>query len=146
MNIEIVSRRSASAKVSLEAQTPHLILTGTSVSIWSGAVKMSSPKRRIETDVMKLMMSDYEVTLVNDSMQEFYVIFKGPAESKKLYSCGVEAYANIAISALRRWTLEDSRGTTRPIPLQISINRVREPHISPKHRRAVRGVAGNKQY
>lgn len=43
---------------------------------------MSSPKRRIETDVMKLMMSDYEVTLVNDSMQEFYVIFKGPQESK----------------------------------------------------------------
>lgn len=43
---------------------------------------MSSPKRRIETDVMKLMMSDYEVTLVNDNMQEFYVIFKGPQESK----------------------------------------------------------------
>ncbi len=48
---------------------------------------MSSPKRRIETDVMKLMMSDYEVTLVNDNMQEFYVIFKGPTESKsKIYS------------------------------------------------------------
>lgn len=43
---------------------------------------MSSPKRRIETDVMKLMMSDYEVTLVNDNMQEFYVIFKGPGESE----------------------------------------------------------------
>lgn len=43
---------------------------------------MSSPKRRIETDVMKLMMSDYEVTLVNDNMQEFYVIFKGPEESE----------------------------------------------------------------
>lgn len=42
---------------------------------------MSSPKRRIETDVMKLMMSDYEVTLVNDNMQEFYVIFKGPGET-----------------------------------------------------------------
>ena len=45
---------------------------------------MSSPKRRIETDVMKLMMSDYEVTLVNDNMQEFYVIFKGPTESKRV--------------------------------------------------------------
>ncbi|OAL23920.1 hypothetical protein AYO20_10832 [Fonsecaea nubica] len=42
---------------------------------------MSSPKRRIETDVMKLMMSDYEVTLVNDNMQEFFVIFKGPSET-----------------------------------------------------------------
>lgn len=47
---------------------------------------MSSPKRRIETDVMKLMMSDYEVTLVNDNMQEFYVIFKGPSESKSMIS------------------------------------------------------------
>jgi hypothetical protein len=44
--------------------------------------KMSSPKRRIETDVMKMLMSDYEVTLVNDNMQEFYVRFKGPEESK----------------------------------------------------------------
>lgn len=42
---------------------------------------MSSPKRRIETDVMKMMMSDYEVTLVNDNMQEFYVRFKGPDET-----------------------------------------------------------------
>ncbi|ODQ64781.1 hypothetical protein NADFUDRAFT_43078 [Nadsonia fulvescens var. elongata DSM 6958] len=42
---------------------------------------MSSPKRRIETDVMKLLMSDYEVTLVNDSMQEFYVLFNGPTET-----------------------------------------------------------------
>ncbi|KAI1434063.1 ubiquitin-conjugating enzyme [Xylaria sp. CBS 124048] len=39
---------------------------------------MSSPRRRIETDVMKLM-SDYEVTLVNDN--KFYVRFKGPAET-----------------------------------------------------------------
>ncbi|KAK7204621.1 ubiquitin-conjugating enzyme/RWD-like protein [Myxozyma melibiosi] len=41
----------------------------------------SSPKRRMETDVMKLLMSDYEVTLVNGSMQEFYVRFKGPDET-----------------------------------------------------------------
>lgn len=45
------------------------------------ATKMSSPKRRIETDVMKMLMSDYEVTLVNDNMQEFYVRFKGPEET-----------------------------------------------------------------
>merc|ERR1711964_650576 len=43
--------------------------------------KMSSPRRRIETDVMKMLMSDYEVTLVNDNMQEFYVRFKGPEET-----------------------------------------------------------------
>ncbi|OTB03589.1 hypothetical protein M426DRAFT_12310 [Hypoxylon sp. CI-4A] len=56
---------------------------------------MSSPRRRIETDVMNLM-SDYEVTLINDSKllppppnsdpshvsrSEFYVRFKGPAET-----------------------------------------------------------------
>ena len=27
-------------------------------------------------------MSDYEVNLVNDSMQEFYVMFNGPEESE----------------------------------------------------------------
>ncbi|KAI8855280.1 ubiquitin-conjugating enzyme/RWD-like protein [Chytridium lagenaria] len=42
---------------------------------------MSSPKRRIEVDMMKLLMSDYEVTLVNDSMQEFYVRFHGPTDT-----------------------------------------------------------------
>jgi len=42
---------------------------------------MSSTKRRIETDVMKLLMSDYEVTLVNDNMREFYVRFYGPPET-----------------------------------------------------------------
>ncbi|KAJ5702245.1 ubiquitin conjugating enzyme Ubc8 [Penicillium malachiteum] len=63
---------------------------------------MSSPKRRIETDIpalplghedvrttnplpfpnFLLLMSDYEVTLVNDnSRQEFYVRFKGPEET-----------------------------------------------------------------
>ncbi|ODV84332.1 hypothetical protein CANARDRAFT_29213 [[Candida] arabinofermentans NRRL YB-2248] len=42
---------------------------------------MSSPKRRIESDVMKLLMSDYDVSLVDDNMQEFYVHFLGPKES-----------------------------------------------------------------
>ena len=32
-------------------------------------------------------MSDYEVTLVNDNMQEFYVRFYGPAESEADYPC-----------------------------------------------------------
>ncbi|KAB8249744.1 ubiquitin-conjugating enzyme/RWD-like protein [Aspergillus flavus] len=48
---------------------------------------MSSPKRRIETDVSRLarIRIDYEVTLVNDnSKQEFYVRFKGPEESRYL--------------------------------------------------------------
>ncbi|RVX04088.1 Ubiquitin-conjugating enzyme E2 5 [Vitis vinifera] len=32
-------------------------------------------------DLMKLMMSDYKVEMVNDGMQEFYVDFHGPGDS-----------------------------------------------------------------
>ncbi|CAN1237255.1 Ubiquitin-conjugating enzyme E2 5 [Linum grandiflorum] len=39
---------------------------------------MSSPSKRREMDLMKLMMSDYKVELINDGMQEFYVYFHGP--------------------------------------------------------------------
>ncbi|KIY49232.1 ubiquitin-conjugating enzyme E2 8 [Fistulina hepatica ATCC 64428] len=47
----------------------------------------SSSKRRIETDVMKMLMSDYEVSLVNDNMQEFYVRFHGPSETPFAGGC-----------------------------------------------------------
>jgi ubiquitin-conjugating enzyme E2 H len=42
---------------------------------------MSSPSKRREMDVMKLMMSDYKVEMVNDGMSEFYVVFHGPRDS-----------------------------------------------------------------
>lgn len=42
---------------------------------------MSSPKRRMEKDVMELMMSDHDVTLINDSLQEFFVLFRGPSDT-----------------------------------------------------------------
>jgi len=42
---------------------------------------MSSPNKRKETDVMKLMMGSYDVTLVGDSVTEFFVMFHGPKES-----------------------------------------------------------------
>jgi len=43
---------------------------------------MSNPsKRRIDRDVMDLHVSDYDVSLVNGSNQEFYVRFYGPAET-----------------------------------------------------------------
>ncbi|URD85388.1 FAR1 DNA-binding domain, partial [Musa troglodytarum] len=48
---------------------------------------MSSPSKRREMDLMKLMMSDYKVEMVNDGMQEFFVDFHGPNES--LYQGGV---------------------------------------------------------
>ncbi|KAJ9072072.1 ubiquitin-conjugating enzyme E2 H [Entomophthora muscae] len=42
---------------------------------------MSSPRRRIETDVMKLLMSDHEVNLIEDNMQEFFIKFEGPDDT-----------------------------------------------------------------
>ncbi|KAF5464297.1 hypothetical protein F2P56_014384 [Juglans regia] len=42
---------------------------------------MSSPSKRREMDLMKLMMGDYKVEMINDGMQEFYVDFHGPSES-----------------------------------------------------------------
>ncbi|CAG9461930.1 unnamed protein product [Pedinophyceae sp. YPF-701] len=42
---------------------------------------MTSPGKRREMDVMKLMMSDYKVDLVNDSLCELNVEFHGPKNS-----------------------------------------------------------------
>ncbi|KAL5544247.1 hypothetical protein UlMin_008031 [Ulmus minor] len=47
---------------------------------------MSSPSKRREMDVMKLMMSDYKVETTNDGLSEFTVEFPGPKES--LYEGG----------------------------------------------------------
>ncbi|DBA93766.1 hypothetical protein WJX82_010173 [Trebouxia sp. C0006] len=42
---------------------------------------MASPSKRREMDVMKLMMSDWKVDLVDDNISELYVEFKGPPDS-----------------------------------------------------------------
>ncbi|XP_061355302.1 ubiquitin-conjugating enzyme E2-23 kDa-like isoform X1 [Gastrolobium bilobum] len=42
---------------------------------------MSSPSKRRDMDLMKLMMSDYKVEMINDGMQEFFVEFHGPKDS-----------------------------------------------------------------
>ncbi|KAK9820877.1 hypothetical protein WJX74_000431 [Apatococcus lobatus] len=42
---------------------------------------MASPGKRREMDIMKLMMSDWKVELVHDSVGEFTVEFKGPPDS-----------------------------------------------------------------
>ncbi|KAF6166583.1 hypothetical protein GIB67_005445 [Kingdonia uniflora] len=47
---------------------------------------MCSPSKRRDVDVMKLMMSDYKVETINDSVNDFCVEFKGPTTS--LYSEG----------------------------------------------------------
>ncbi|KAE9587533.1 putative aminoacyltransferase, E1 ubiquitin-activating enzyme [Lupinus albus] len=50
---------------------------------------MSSPSKRREMDLMKLMMSDYKVEMINDGMQEFCVHFHGPNETESPYQGGV---------------------------------------------------------
>ncbi|KAG6507069.1 hypothetical protein ZIOFF_032409 [Zingiber officinale] len=50
-------------------------------------IVMSSPSKRREMDLMKLMMGDYKVEMPNDKMQVFFVDFHGPKES--LYQGGV---------------------------------------------------------
>jgi ubiquitin-conjugating enzyme E2 H len=45
------------------------------------AAAMCSPSKRREMDVMKLMMSDWKVELVEDNISEFYVDFSGPKNS-----------------------------------------------------------------
>ncbi|XP_051141315.1 ubiquitin-conjugating enzyme E2 4-like [Andrographis paniculata] len=42
---------------------------------------MSSPSKRRDMDVMKLMMSDYAVETINDGINELNVEFHGPKES-----------------------------------------------------------------
>lgn len=64
-------RSVASSPVVLVSDRPYsceVTLTLLSVSAYL-VPNVSSPKRRIETDVMKLLMSDYDVQLVNDNMQ-----------------------------------------------------------------------------
>lgn len=42
---------------------------------------MTSQNRRIEMDVRKLLMSDFDAALVNDNLREFYVCLPGPEDS-----------------------------------------------------------------
>ncbi len=43
---------------------------------------MTPSNKRKERDLMKLMMSNYEVTMNEDAIQnDFYVLFKGPKDS-----------------------------------------------------------------
>ncbi|CAL5214854.1 unnamed protein product [Lathyrus oleraceus] len=42
---------------------------------------MSSPSKRRDMDLMKLMMADYKVEIINDTMQELFVEFHGPKDS-----------------------------------------------------------------
>jgi len=47
----------------------------------SSPVTSASPGKRRDMDVVKLLMSDYKVEMVNDGTTEFYVEFHGPKDS-----------------------------------------------------------------
>ncbi|KAL1549839.1 Ubiquitin-conjugating enzyme E2 4 [Salvia divinorum] len=59
---------------------------------------MSSPSKRREMDLMKLMMSDYKVEMMNDGMQEFYVHFHGPADTGEVHKFNFGFLMNLHIS------------------------------------------------
>lgn len=42
---------------------------------------MTSPSKRRELDITKLLLSDHDVELVDDNISEFYITFHGPKES-----------------------------------------------------------------
>ncbi|XP_022928134.1 ubiquitin-conjugating enzyme E2 5-like [Cucurbita moschata] len=66
----------------------HCLISLLLLRFWKyRAFEMSSPSKRREMDVMKLMMSDYNVEMINDGLNEFNVEFHGPKES--LYETGV---------------------------------------------------------
>ncbi|KAK9747941.1 hypothetical protein RND81_02G025300 [Saponaria officinalis] len=58
---------------------------------------MSSLGNRRESDIVRLMMSNFTVEPINDRTDEFYVIFRGPKES--LYEGGVwKLHVELAIN------------------------------------------------
>jgi hypothetical protein len=81
-------------------------------------------------------MSDYEVTLVNDCMQEFYVRFYGPAESMltsrahTIPNFGPNAFCFSVISTICRRRVENPRRAARSVPFQIAQYWIHEQDIS----------------
>lgn len=43
---------------------------------------MTSPSKRRELDITKLLLSDHDVELVDDNISEFYITFHGPKDSE----------------------------------------------------------------
>ncbi len=44
-------------------------------------MESKDPNKRKERDIMKLLLSKYEVELINGNMNDFYVKFRGPEGS-----------------------------------------------------------------
>jgi hypothetical protein len=78
-------------------------------------------------------MSDYEVTLVNDNMREFYVRFYGPGESTFPNHSSVHV-GLISTSTLRGRYMEDSRRVASGVSIQVAKHRLYEQDLSSQHR------------
>ncbi|RBR25956.1 uncharacterized protein FIESC28_01229 [Fusarium coffeatum] len=63
---------------------------------------MSSPRRRIETDVMKMLMSDYEVTLVNDNSKEICLVKLKPTNRHQCMSFFASSVSHILTDTCRQ--------------------------------------------
>lgn len=57
--------------------------------------------KRREMDLMKLMMSDWKVELINDSVGEFTVVFKGPSDSEQ--ASALRFRLNPGVAVLGHW-------------------------------------------
>ncbi|KFY20114.1 hypothetical protein V491_03975 [Pseudogymnoascus sp. VKM F-3775] len=133
---------------------------GTPANILAGCTNLSR-KSTYPTRILTLrdrLMSDYEVTLVNDNMyvppsitfQLRILDLQGSGKNsmsdlkvpKKVSSAGAirPSAGNRFLtldSPVSRRTLEDPRRTTRPIPLQEPEHWLRQQDIPPEYRRAV---------
>jgi hypothetical protein len=76
-------------------------------------------------------MSDYQVTLVNNKMNEFFIKFYGPAESAlTVVACWTLTRCD---SAVRKGSMEDSRRAPGTVPLQESVDRLHEQDLPSEH-------------
>jgi len=79
-------------------------------------------------------MSDYEVTLVNDNMREFYVRFYGPGESTFPHHLSIPVRVGlISTSTVRGRYMEDSRRVASGVSVQVAEHRFYEQDFSSQH-------------
>ncbi len=62
---------------------------------------------------MLRLMSNYDVSLVNDNMQEFNIKFHGPSDSKTLIINNSRHLNSSIYSTISRWDLEGSCRNSR---------------------------------
>lgn len=107
--------------------TPVLVLLGHPLTSTSCSVSTYSPSETHRPNTP----SDKRYR------QEFYVRFKGPAESQwhppSNPPCASTRRGLHRHSTIRGWHLEGARRAARHIPVQVAQYRLHEPHLPPKH-------------